>query len=611
MNTASDNKDLNIANNEYVAFDALSLRSFITSRLNNSGIITDQNYEGSNITAINNIIAYAFHVLLYYQNQTATESLFSEAQLYENMNRIVKILNYAPIGAQTSTLSFSVSAGSNLAPGYYTIPRYTLLRAGNATYSFNEDITFTRVLSGVTEELTTVGNQYLLYQGSYIEYPLYTARGEANEIVYLIPGTNVIIDHFNIDVYVKKTNSTGEWTKWIKTESLYLQNATDTTYEIRLNSNKNYELKFGDNINGAQLDVGDVVAIYYLQSAGTTGEVGVGAINGQSAALYTTGQFAQIQPQVTSSDLNLLDDVSILNLQFSNTNISTTFTDIESVDSIRSNAPASYKSQYRVVTSADYESYIKANFANIINDVAVLSNNDYVNGHLQYLYNIGLTNPGVDYRVLYNQMAFADACNFNNVYVYVLPKATKLLTNNYINYLTPAQKQLIISTIADKKSLTSEVIVMDPVYLAVTIGTGVSTTVTASDIANSQLVVTLNRGAKTPVSVIQSNIQSIFESYFNPSSLTLGCTINVSDITGSILALTDVQSVQTINGTETVNGVSLIVYNPSYPNNDITATSKTFTVQPFQTVYLNDITELLSRVVVQQEVSQNASIVNF
>ena len=261
MNTASDNKDLNIANNEYVAFDALSLRSFITSRLNNSGIITDQNYEGSNITAINNIIAYAFHVLLYYQNQTATESLFSEAQLYENMNRIVKQLNYAPIGVQTSTLSFSVSAGAGLTTGYYTIPRYTLIRAGNATYSFNEDITFTKVLSDATEELTSVGNQYLLYQGNYIEYPLYTARGESNEIVYLIPGANVTIDHFNIDVYIKKTNSTGKWTKWNKTESLYLQNATDTSYEIRLNSNKNYEIKFGDNINGAN-DVRLLPAVY-------------------------------------------------------------------------------------------------------------------------------------------------------------------------------------------------------------------------------------------------------------------------------------------------------------------------------------------------------------
>ena len=81
MNTATDNKDLNIAANEYVAFDALSLKNFITTRLNQSNIFTDQNFEGSNITAINNIIAYSFHTLMYYLNQTSTESMFSEAQL--------------------------------------------------------------------------------------------------------------------------------------------------------------------------------------------------------------------------------------------------------------------------------------------------------------------------------------------------------------------------------------------------------------------------------------------------------------------------------------------------------------------------------------------------
>jgi hypothetical protein len=609
MNTASDNKDLNIAPNEYVAFDALSLKSFITNRLNQSGIFTDQNYEGSNITAINNIIAYAFHTLLYYQNQTGTESLFSEAQLYENMNRIVKVLNYAPIGAQTSTLSFSLSATADLAPGNYTIPRYTFLRAGNASYSFNQDATFTKTVSG-EENITTVSDQYLLYQGSYIEYPLYTSRGEANEIVYLVPGTNVVVDHFNIDVYVQNVY-TGVWKQWKKTESLYLQNATDTTYEVRLNNNRNYEFKFGDNINGAQLNAGDVVAIYYLQTAGTTGQVGVGAIAGQNAALYTTQQFTSIQPDVTSSDLNLLNDVSILNLEFDNTNISTAFTDMESVDSIRANAPASFRSQYRVVTTADYKSFITNNFANIINDVAVLSNNDYVNSHLQYLYNIGLTNPGVDNRVLYNQMAFADASNFNNVYVYVLPKATTLLTNNFVSYLTPAQKQLITSTIKDKKTLTSEVIVMDPVYLAITVGTGVGSKISVADIANSNLVVTLQRGAQTPPSVIKSNIQAIFTDYFNPSNTTLGATIDTTSITGSILALPDVQSVATVNGTEYVNGVSLIAYNPSYPDNDISFTSKPFTVLPFQAAYLSDINDLLSRVVVQQQLSANAAIVNF
>lgn len=610
MTTATDNTDLNISSNEYVAFDALALRNFITNRLNESGVFTDQNYEGSNITAINNIIAYSFHTLMYYLNQTSTETMFSEAQLYENINRIVKVLNYSPIGNQTSTLTFLVSASEALAPGTYTIPRYSLIRVGNASFSFNADITFTKTVTG-TQYLSDISNQYLLYQGNYIEYPLYTARGEANEIIFLIPGENVIIDHFNVDVYIKSI-STNVWKKWTRTESLYLENATAEKYEIRLNQNKNYEIKFGDDINGLQLQAGDVAAIYYLQSIGTAGQVGANTLVGQQAALYTTSQWSQIKPDVTSADLNLLTDVNIVNLNWANNNISTTFTEAETVESIRKNAPASFKSQYRVVTSSDYEAFITATFANIINDVKVLNNNEYVNQHLKYLYDIGLTNPGQDYRVLFNQMAFADACNFNNVYVYTLPKATKLITNNYVNYLTPAQKTLIISTFAERKTLTSEVIVMDPVYKAVTVGTINGTSaLTTNDITTSRLVITLDRNTKTTASVIKDNVKAIFEKYFNPNIITLGYTVNTTDISNEILALNGVKSVTTTNGNETVNGVSFIVYNPSYPLNDITTTTKTFTVGNFQTVYLDNITDLLARTVVQVEVSQDTAILNF
>jgi hypothetical protein len=608
MTTSTDSTNLLIKKDEYAAFDALSLKDFINARLTQSGIFTDQNYEGSNITAVNNIIAYSFHTLLYYLNQTSTESMFSEAQLYENMNRIVKLISYSPVGAQTSTLAFSVSATAGLPVGTYTIPRYTFIRSGNSSYSFNTDITFTKTLTGI-QFLESVGDQYLLYQGSYIEYPLYTARGEANEIVFLIPGDDVIVDHFNIDVYVKSI-TTGLWTKWTRTESLYLENATAEKYEVRLNQNKNYELKFGDDINGVQLSVGDVVAIYYLQSAGSSGEVGAEAINGQSAVLYTTTQFDLIKPDVISSDLVLLTDVSILNLQFANTNISTTYTDPETVDSIRANAPSTFKTQFRTVTTSDYEIFVKNNFANIINDVKVLNNASYTNEHLRYLYDIGLTNPGQDYRVLYNQMAFADACNFNNVYVYVLPKATKLITNNYVNYLTPAQKQLIVSTLNDKKTLTSEVIVMDPVYKAVTIGLG-EEAVDLADITSSRLRVILERTAKVPASVVKSQIQSILETYFNPINITLGFTVSVTDIASEILALNGVKEVQTVNGNLTVNGISFIVYNPSYPQNDIISTTKNFTVQSFQTVYLDNINEIMTRVEVVPEVNQDTSIINF
>ena len=605
MNTTSDQLDLNIAKNEYVAFDALSLRDFIRNRLNETNLFTDQNFEGSNITAINNIVAYSFHTLMYYLNQTSTESMFSESQIYENINRIVKLINYSPIGAQSSTLSFSSSATSDLGAGTYTIPRYSFIRSNNVTYSFNTDITFTKTLSGI-ENLTTVGDQYLLYQGTYIEYPLYTARGEANELLFLVPGASVIVDHFNVDVYIKSI-STNKWSKWTRAESLYLENSTAQKYEIRLNGNKNYEIKFGDDINGKQLVAGDVVAVYYLQSAGTTGQVGANSLNGKAAVIYNTAQFNLIKPDVVSSDLALLNDTNITYLQFANSNISTSYTEAESVDSIRANAPATFRSQFRVVTTADYESFIKSSFANTINDVKVLNNNSYINGHLKYLDSIGLTNPGQDYRVLYNQMAFADACNFNNVYVYVLPKATKLITNSYVNYLTPAQKQLIISSVNDKKTLTSEVIIMDPVYKAVKIGNNANVIATNS---TASLVVTLYRGAKTPEAVIKDKVRAILSAYFDPSKITLGFTVNIPNITNDILNIDGVKSVATRDNNIDVNGVSLVVYNPSYPT-DVIATTKTFTVSDFQTVYLDDINDIISRVIVESEGTNNTSIINF
>lgn len=606
--TSNDAQELAIRKDEYVAFDALSLRSFIRGRLNESGLLTDQNFEGSNLTAVTNIIAYSFHTLMFYLNQTSTETMFTEAQLYENMNRIVKLINYNPVGAQTPTLSFNLSATNQLGTGTYTIPRYSFIRVGGIAYSFNTDITFTK--STTSEEyIPTVGDEYLLYQGNYIEYPLYTARGEPNEVMFLVPGNNIIVDHFNIDVYVKNV-VTNKWVKWTRTESLYLEDSTALKYEIRINGNKNYEIKFGDDINGTQLTQGDTVAVYYLQSAGTDGEVGANVLLDQPLNLYTTAQFDVISKDVISPDLTLINDVDILQLQFDNSNISTVFTDIENVNSIRANAPAFFKTQYRLVTTSDYDAFVKASFANIINDVKTVSNNTYVNTHLRYLYNIGLTNPGSDYRVLYNQLAFADASNFNNVYIYALPKASKLLNNNYVSYLTPAQKQLIISTVNDKKTLTSEIIVMDPVYKAVTTGLGVGA-ITLDDIAASRLVITLFRNTKTPASVIKDRVRAIFATYFNPANITLGFTVNIPDITGQLLAIDGVKAVSTRNGAEEVTGVSFIVFNPSYPQNDITSTTKTFTVEEFQTVYLNDINDIINRTVIELEVSQDASIVNF
>ena len=77
--------EFNLPRNAYAAFDAVSMKQLIVNRLKASEKFQDIDFEGSNISALVDVIAYMYHVLMFYLNKTSTESMFSEAQLYENI----------------------------------------------------------------------------------------------------------------------------------------------------------------------------------------------------------------------------------------------------------------------------------------------------------------------------------------------------------------------------------------------------------------------------------------------------------------------------------------------------------------------------------------------
>ena len=172
-------QDSNFAINQqgYAAFDALSLKQLIVDRLNQTSTFTDQNFEGSNISAIIDIVAYSYHVLLFYLNRTASESLFSQATLYENINKIVKELNYKPIGYQTSLLTFETKADKSLDKDTYSIQRYSYFTLNGINYSFTSDVSFTKETTS-EEFLQEFSRNNLLSQGIYVEYPPYFAIGD-------------------------------------------------------------------------------------------------------------------------------------------------------------------------------------------------------------------------------------------------------------------------------------------------------------------------------------------------------------------------------------------------------------------------------------------------
>lgn len=560
-----------IQRDSYLAFDAFTLKQHIKNALNKTGLFTDQNYEGSYMSTIIDIVAYTFHVLMFYLNKTSTESMFSEAQIYENINRIVKMLDYKPIGYSTAILSFSAKAKESLKIGSYTIPRYSFISAKGIPYTFADDITITKTIS--QEETLNIGDSVLLYQGVWREYPIYTGLGEQNETLFLTPGTNVKVDHNNIDVYVK-SSETGKWSKWARTQSLYLENGFNKVYEIRFNEKKQYEIKFGNSINGLKLETGDQVAVYYLETRGAAGEVGVGAINKQFVKTFKSPQLFQILLDINEQGkITYLDDNDTNKIEFFNSSISTYSADIENVESIRQNAPATFRSQYRLVTQQDYETFVKINFAKLVHSIKVINNWEYVSKYMKHYYDYGITDPNNISRTLYNQVNFADACNFNNVYIIAVPK-TLPDSENDLQYISPSNKRLITASVDSLKLLTSETIILDPIYIAHRIcapRTTISETpteISLQDADNSKLVITKNANSRRDNNSIINDVSEIINDYFRKENTELGQTIDVNQMIADILSISDIDSINTVNEItgDSFEGLSLIQWDPVYEN---------------------------------------------
>jgi hypothetical protein len=235
-----------------------------------------------------------------------------------------------------------------------------------------------------------------------------------------------MVDQNNIFVFVKDID-TNTWKEWDEISNLYLASNISTVFEKKITENGNYNIKFGNNINGKRLNVGDLVSIYYLESDGAIGVIGTNVANEGSLVKYTnSGLFAEIFEDIKNKNTSYLTANEIMTLKFENKYAAIPPTYIETVDEIRKNAPLLFSAQNRAVTVYDYEALLEKNFSNILQSVKVCSNTDYTSKYLAYFYNLGLERPNLNDRLLFNQVFFSDACNFNNVYVFGVPKVNAI-----------------------------------------------------------------------------------------------------------------------------------------------------------------------------------------
>lgn len=598
----TSNLEYNLPKDAYVNFDALSLKSFMIDQLNKGGHFTDQNYEGSNISSLLDILAYYTHVLMFYLNQTSSEASFSQATIWENMNRIVKLIDYKPTGQQTSLVPINCQASSSLSVGSYFIKKYSYFLVDNIQYTFINDVNFEKNTTS-DEDILSINDGVVLYQGAVTEYPIYTAEGTEYETFPIVLDNLVDFrdtrfpSHGTISVYVKE-NDNGTWWEYTEVDNLYLSNSTDRVFDVRLNENGHYEVKFGNGVFGKKLNASDEVATYFILSDGEKGIISKNAINGNKLFNYNTRQFDTIWADVNTNLSELIKSSQYLT--FTNPSNSTLIHDAETVQNIRENVPTYLSNQLRLVTERDYEVFLKKSLPNILNDVKVVDNDRFMSEYIQYFYDI-CVDPNKVNRVVLNQVNFADSCDFNNVNVFCAPSFT-LKEEQYPEFLSNSFKTMIKGITQDKKMIGHDVVPRDPVYIALDIGFS-NTNVSKDVYADTKLVISREKNNKVSKETLKRNVLNEIVSYFDPTGVKLGQKIDMSVLMSNILSVSGVKSVKTQNTKENVtfNGLSLIAWNPVFEGVDEELINQTTTLPFFKFPFLYRPESLINRIEIVEE----------
>jgi hypothetical protein len=203
---------------------------------------------------------------------------------------------------------------------------------------------------------------------------------------------------------------------------------------------------------------------------------------------------------------------------------------------------------------------------------------------------------------MFNQVKFSDSCNFNNIYIYSVPKLEKITSiTTRTNYLNAAQKNLIINDVNKTKLATAEIVFNDPVYVQFDLGVRIINESLTPDITNNcYLEVTREITSKRNPEAIKKQIAEIFTNYFSTTQNNLGKLVSLTDLSNSINAIEGVIGIKTVrteaDQTYSTPGISFLAYNPVYPYTDISIVAQDTQLPFFKFPYLNNSSSFIDKV---------------
>ena len=294
------------------------------------------------------------------------ESYLTTAQLRSSVVSLAEAIGYMPASkaASSATVNISINTG-NIAgrPSFLSLPRGTKFTTtvDDVAYTFETIGTITAQDngSGLYVFKDILDSEAITIKEGTNTTKTFIVSENSIDTTYVLPDKNIDTTTAFVSVFDDLTT-----TNFVTYTDLKLADTIDDqskVYIMRETPNGFYELSFGDGFTlGKAPQAGNRIVVEYLS---TNGPIANGAV------LFT--------PVTQISVPNAAGNTSFT-LSVTTVTKSVSGSDVETLESIRKNAPFSYASQNRMVTAVDYSTLIKRNFGYLIKDIQAYGGEDAV-----------------------------------------------------------------------------------------------------------------------------------------------------------------------------------------------------------------------------------------
>jgi len=310
------------------------IKANLKTFLSKQNEFTDYDFEGSGMAVLLDLLAYNTHYNAVYANMLANEMFLDSADLRNSVVSHAKHIGY--------------TARSARAP--YTLLDITVNDATGSSLTMPKGTTFTTTIDGVSYNYVTNSalsitpangiftfSNVKVYEGTLVTNKYTVNTSDANQR-FLIKNTGA--DTSTLKVTVQNSSSDSTTTAFTLTEDVTGVTSTSNVYYLEAAEDQQYEVRFGNGVLGKSVENGNIVILEYVV---TNGPDSNGASTFTNAS--SIGGFTDITVVVNSA--------------------SGGGSDLESVDSIKFNAPKRFSAQNRAVTTNDYKALVRSIYPNV------------------------------------------------------------------------------------------------------------------------------------------------------------------------------------------------------------------------------------------------------